>query len=120
LRDDRHGGDLEAAKPSRRRKVGVADGEPEYDERDSGRQGKTHPRHHPAKETRPQNADRDPELAAGRSGQELAERHELGIGDLVEPAPAQHVLVPEISKVRDRSAEGGEPEAQRDRQDLER
>ena len=42
--------------------------------------GSVNPSHaaRPPSETRPDDADADPDLAAGRAGQELAERHEVG------------------------------------------
>ena len=36
--------------------------------------------------------DRHSHLAAGRTGEELAEGHQIGVGALVQPAPADDVL----------------------------
>ena len=66
----------------------------------------------------PARADRDPDLAAGGPGQELAERHEVGEGGVVEPAAPLDVLAPEVAEVRDRAAERRQPEPERDREDL--
>ena len=51
-------------------------------------------------------------LLAG-PGSELAERHEVGVGGLIEPAPALDVLPPEIAEVGDRSTERRQPQPKR-------
>ena len=63
-------------------------------------------------------ADGDAQLAAGRSGQRLAERHELAEGGVVEPAAALHVLAAEVADVGDRPPERGQAQAQRRDADL--
>ena len=70
-----------------------------------------------ARQAGAQQADRDADLAAGRAGQELAERDDIGIGCLVEPAAARDELVAEIAEMRDRAAEGGQAEPQEDEED---
>ena len=91
----------------------------ERDERDRRRQGEAEPRREPAEQAGAHHAERDPDLAARRAGQELAERDEVGVGALVEPAAPHDELVAEIAEVRDRPAERGEAQAQRGAEDLE-
>jgi hypothetical protein len=67
-----------------------------------------------------QQADRDPDLAARRTGKRLAEPHDVGERRFVEPLRADDVLAPEVTEVRDRSTERGEPQPQRDAEHLER
>ena len=57
-------------------------------------------------------ADRDPELARGRAGQQVRERHQLGELRIVEPAPAGDVLLAEVADVGHGPAEGGQAEAE--------
>ena len=57
-------------------------------------------------------------LLAG-PGQELTERHEVGVVRLVEPAAPDDVLLAEVAEVRDRSAERGQAEPSRDPEHLE-
>src|SRR6516165_3407707 len=66
----------------------------------------------------PQQADGETHLARGRPGQELAERDQIGVALVVEPAPPVHELLAEIAEMRDRSAEGGQPEPQERGQDF--
>src|SRR3546814_8966131 len=51
-----------------------------------------------------------PDLAAGGAGQELAERHEIGVAGLVDPFAAHHQLVAEVTEMGDRAAERSQPE----------
>ena len=46
-------------------------------------------------------ADRDPDLARGRAGQQVRERHELAELLLADPAAARDVLLAEVADVRD-------------------
>src|SRR5690606_31870891 len=64
-------------------------------------------------------AERDADLARRRPRQELAERHDVGIDAVVQPFAAADELLPKISDMRDRTAEGGEAEAYEGLQDLE-
>jgi hypothetical protein len=73
-----------------------------------------------AERSRAQEPDRDTDFAARRTGKRLAERHDVGVGRFVEPLPADDVLAPEVTEVRDRSTERREPEPQRDAEHLER
>lgn len=47
-------------------------------------------------------------LCAGRTGQKLAERDEVGVIGIADPAPALHELGVEISKMGNRAAERGQ------------
>jgi hypothetical protein len=51
-------------------------------------------------------------LAACRAGQELAKREEVGIGRVVQPAPAVDELAAKVSEVSDGAAEGGQAKLQ--------
>jgi hypothetical protein len=59
-----------------------------------------------------QEADGNSHLAGGRSGQELAERHHIRIGTIVEPAPPGDELVAKIAEMRNGPAERRQAEAQ--------
>lgn len=61
-----------------------------------------------------------PVLAARRARQELAERDDVGVGHLVEPAAPLDKLDAEIAEMRDRTAERRQPQTQKDAQHLER
>ena len=114
---DRH--DLEAVEPPG---LGEADGlQPvgERDERDRRGQGESQPRGESAEQAGAQDADRHADLTAGRAGQELAERDEIGVLRFVDPAPPHDVLVAEVAEVRDRSAERGEAQTHRGAQHFE-
>jgi hypothetical protein len=67
---------------------------------------------------RPHHAKREPDLAGGRPRQELAQRHQIGIGAVVEPAPPHHQFLAEITQMRDWPAEGGQAEPEEDREHL--
>src|SRR5690606_37184952 len=55
---------------------------------------------------------------AGRARQELAQRNEIGIGGVIQPFAADDELVPEISQMRNRAAEGGKSELEENPEDL--
>ena len=63
-------------------------------------------------------AQRKADLARGRTGQELAERHEVCIGRLIEPLAAQHQFVAEIAQMGDGPAKGGEAQLEEGNKDL--
>ena len=70
-------------------------------------------RHH-ARQPRTQQPDPHPHLAARGTGQKLRQRHEIGIGAVVEPAAALDELVAEIAQMRDRPTERRKPQTQED------
>ncbi len=82
----------------------------EQDHRRRRRQREPEPGRQPAADAGAGHAHRDPYLAAGGAGQELAQRHQVGVGTVVEPAAAGHVLVPEVAEVRHRPAERRQPQ----------
>jgi hypothetical protein len=84
----------------------------EQDEGDGGGQGESGPGRDRAREAGAGEADADADLAAGRPRQELAQRHQIRIGSLVEPMTAGHELLPEVAEMGDRPAKGGEPQPQ--------
>src|SRR5690606_35800422 len=59
-------------------------------------------------------------LAARRTRQELAERHEIGVARLVDPSAARHELVAEVAEMRDRTSEGRHAEFEESEKDLDR
>src|SRR5208282_6113039 len=59
------------------------------------------------------------DLAAGGSGQELAQTHEISIGLFVDPVAAHDELVAKIPDMSDRSAEAGHSQPQEDEQYFE-
>src|SRR5690348_15529314 len=91
----------------------------EQHEGDGGGKRESDPRREPTEVARPHEADRESDLAAGGSRQELAERHQVCVGRLVEPAAAHDELVAEISDVRNRPAEAGQAEPRIDLEYLE-
>ena len=60
------------------------------------------------------------DLTAGRSRQELAQRHEIGIGMLVKPASLDDELLTEVSNVSDRPAKAADAEFAEGKQHFER
>ncbi len=104
-----------ARRPSKRaRAVG------EQRHRDRRGQGEPGPGRKAAEIAGAHEADRKAGLAAGGTGQELGEADEVGIGAFVEPGAPDNEFVAEIAKMRDRPAERGEAEPEKDAQDFER
>ena len=64
-------------------------------------------------------ANREPDLAARRAGQELAERNEIGEGAFVEPAALDDEGAPEVAQMRDGPAEARQAESEEDAQHFE-
>jgi hypothetical protein len=62
----------------------------------------------------PGKADRHADLAAGGARQELAQRDQIGVRALAEPAPVGDEFLAEITQMRDRAAERGQAQAQKD------
>src|SRR5262249_6514524 len=92
----------------------------EEHERNRRRHGEADPGRERAEIAGARQADRQSDLAARRPWQELAERNQIGIGLFIEPLPAHDELVVEVAEMRDRAAEAGEPEPQKDEQDFAR
>ena len=92
----------------------------EEHEGDGGRQRKAGPCRETAAIAGPHEADGKSDLTAGRAGQELAQRHEIGISLLVEPAPAHDELLAEIPDMSDRPAEAGDAQLEEDKENFER
>ena len=121
LRDNRHGHQLQAvdqALAGAGLDRGRAKGDQQHDE---GRgQGKAAPCGKATEQAAAaQDAERKADLARRRSGQELTEGDEVAVACFVDPLAAQNELVAEVSQVRDRAAERGQPEAQKDQQHLD-
>ena len=118
LGDDRDRRQLEPAHPARVGEVCGFGQERKPDEDDRRREGEPQPAEDAAEPTGPERADRDPELAAGRTGEGLAEREEVGEARLVEPSAALDVLAAEVGDVGDRPAERRQAEAERCAEDF--
>lgn len=59
-------------------------------------------------------------MAAGWTGQELAQTYKVRVGVLIESLTANDEFLSEISDMGDRSAEAGNAQPQKDEQNLER
>ena len=94
--------------------------EREQDEGDGRGQGEPGPGRERAGEPGAVEADADADLAAGRPRQELAQRHQVRIGGLVEPMTAGHEFLPEVAEMGDRPAERGQPQPQERDEHFER
>src|SRR5262245_4069981 len=92
----------------------------EQDQQDCRRQSKAGPCRGGAEIAGAHEADRKPDLAGRRAGQKLTKRYEVGIGPLVEPAPAHDELITEISDVRDRPAEAAYSKFEENEQNFDR
>ena len=97
----------------RRRAIG------EQDHGQGRRQRESRPGREGTGVTGAQKADRNAHLARGRTGQKLAERDEIGIAAVVEPAPPRDEFLAKIAEMGDRTAKGGQTQAQEDRQHLQ-
>jgi hypothetical protein len=119
LGDHRHGDDLEPVQCARRQQLAMA-GKPEREQDHGERRGQREagPGGQRAAVAVSGNADRHTHLAAGRSRQELAQRDQIGVSTLAEPAPAGDELVAEIAEMRDRAAERGQAQAQEDQEQI--
>jgi hypothetical protein len=119
LSDDGDGGDLEAVKPGAARRIAERfDTEGEQDEGERGGQREGGPCGQGARVARAREPDRHADLAAGGTRQELAQRHEIGVGALVEPLAPRNELLAEVAEVRDGTAKRGQPQTQEDEEDL--
>ncbi len=85
---------------------------------DGGGQRETGPGRQRAEEAGAHQPNGEPDLAAGRPRQELAQPDEIGVGVLIEPLPADHELVAEIANMGDRATEAGQPKLEEDTQDF--
>jgi hypothetical protein len=69
----------------------------EQNHRDGGRQGEAEPCRERPRITGARETDRNPDLAAGGSRQELAERDQIDVALLVEPATAHDEFLVEVA-----------------------
>ena len=119
LRHDGDGGDLEPVQPGRPACASQgAHAIREENHRERGRQRKTGPGGKSAEVAGAGQANGDADLTRGRAGQKLTERHEIGIGAIVQPTPAHDELVAEIPEMGDWTAERRQPESQKSQQHL--
>jgi hypothetical protein len=106
--------------PAGVRQVGRGGEDAERRQRDRRRQREAEPRDDASERPCPSRPARDPELAARRARQRLAQRDEVTERRLVEPAAPLDVLASEVADVRDRAAERRQSKAKGNAQYLER
>ncbi len=85
-----------------------------------GGQSKRGPRRQRAEKARAHQPNGKPNLAARRPRQKLAERHEIRVSALVQPAPAHDKCLTKVTEVRNRPAKRGQTEPQEDEEHLPR
>ena len=119
VRDDPHRHRQETADPPRLLRPAQC-GEPQrqYDEHDGRRQGECRPCGQQSQHPSALQSQRHPHLAGGGARQELTEGHEVRVGPLPQPLPADDEGFPEIPQVCDGAPEGGEPQPQEHPEDL--
>ena len=121
LRDNRHRDDLEPVQPGRIGEVSECrHAISEEDHRYGGWPGNAEPCGEGSEQAGSQNTDADADLTARRSREKLAERNDVGVGQLVQPASPLDKLGPEIAEMRDRAAERSQSQAKKDAQHLGR
>ena len=121
LGNDRDGDDLEPVQPCCVAEIAErGDAVAEEDQRQRRRHREADPSRERARHARPQHADDDADLAACWSRQELAQRDDIGVVRLIEPAAALDELGAEEPEMRDRPAEAGQPEPREHAQDFQR
>ncbi len=107
LGDHRHGDELQPVNETFR--PGTRDGrsaERHRDEQDCRGQRESAPRRHAAREAPgPDQSDGEPGLARRRSRQELAQRHQIAVTFVRQPAPADDELLAKVAEVCDRPPE---------------
>jgi hypothetical protein len=81
------------------------------------RQGKRRPCGERAEQSATEKSNREANLAAGRTGQELAKPYNVGVGGLIKPFAANDELVAEISQVGNRPAERSAAQPQKAEKD---
>lgn len=82
------------------------------------RQRECRPRQQGVGQAAAQVPQREADLAACRSRQELAQGDQVRIGRLAQPAAAQHQLVAKVAEVGERVAERGQPELEKGAEDF--
>lgn len=111
LGDDRHRHDLQTRDHAGGDGAAEHGGSPgERDEKDGGGKGESEECGERAEHSGPLEPHREAHLARGRTGEELAERHEIGVRPVVHPLPAHDEVVTEVPEVRDGPTERGEAE----------
>ncbi len=108
----------QAVQPARRGGVEMGRREGEDRERDGGGYREPEPGRDSAGHARSHGADGNPQLAARRPGQELAQGHQIRVGRVIEPRPPAHVLLAKVAEMRHRTAERGEAETPGHEEDL--
>jgi hypothetical protein len=109
---DRH--DLQAVQPAAAERIA----EPphsigEQHQRERRGQGEASPGGQRARVAGAKKSNRDADLGAGWTGQELRQRDEVGVGLLVEPFAALDEFGAEIAEMRDRPAERSQTKAEK-------
>ncbi|GLU35781.1 hypothetical protein Busp01_56230 [Trinickia caryophylli] len=97
----------------------IGGGDREGDEQQHGRQREAAPCGDSAGPARAREADRKADLAAGGARKKLAKTDEIGVGGIVEPAPALDEFAAKVPKVSDGAAERRQAKLQESREYLE-
>ncbi len=108
------------SKPGPSRPAERAGAEGEQNKRDRRGQREAGPCGERAEVAGTNEADRKADLARSRTGQELAQRDEIDISLVVEPAPADDELLAKIPDMGDRPAERAHSELEERQEDFER
>ena len=106
--------DLEALQQSRRQGAGMRQQAPGQGHQQQGRgQGKAQPGGQRACMAGTPIAQRHADLAAGRAGQKLAQRHQIGISAVAQPLAPLDEFGAEVAQMRHRPAKRGQAQAQK-------
>ncbi|MNE73756.1 hypothetical protein D3C80_1697840 [compost metagenome] len=89
-------------------------------QRQGRRHSETKPGRQRARVTRARQPQRHTDLTAGRAGQKLAERHQIGITALTQPAATADELIAKVAKMGNRPTKRGQTQAQENQKDLQR
>ena len=107
--DSRH---LQPGNDPRGHHDSAAHGQASADEQNGRWQREAHPRPQRATDACAPESDPHPHLRARRTGQELGQRHEIGVLRLPQPPASLDELRPEEPQVRHGAAEGGHAQSQ--------
>ena len=120
LRHDGHGDDLEPVHPAGLgQPLVLGDAKGEQDQRNRRWQGESGPGRQQPQPARAAQPQRHTDLAAGRPRQELAQGDQIGVAAVIQPAATLDELRAEIAQMRDRPAEGGQPQLEEGAEDFD-
>ena len=116
--DDRDSEQFQAVEDAIRNACTRSSIDPKRGHHDGGGHGESEPRGEGTAQPPGTEADPEPDLAAGRSGDELAKRDQVGVGSITEPPVFPDDRLAEVAEVRDRATERCQPKAQEDAENL--